>query len=224
MVSIILVVNIIYVSFSTIRMILTLKGKRYIAAGVSVLEVFMYIIGLSLVLDNLDRFENIIAYAIGYGLGVIVGSIIEQKLALGYITVNVVSSDPHIDFTRQLREKGYGVTSWFSYGMEGDRLSMQILTPRKYELMLYEVIKNIDSRAFIISYEPTNIQGGFWAKQVRTKRLEKSQEIFEEQGEVEEVPLEETATGLAEAYFGDSEETTPISEEKDEESREETQT
>src|SRR5699024_8954833 len=194
MVSIILVVNIVYVSFSTIRMILTLKGKRYVAASVSVLEVFMYIIGLGLVLENLDRFENIIAYAIGYGLGVIVGSIIEEKLALGYITVNVVSSDPQIDFTNQLREKGYGVTSWFSYGMDGDRLSMQILTPRKYELMLYEVIKNIDPRAFIIAYEPKNIQGGFWAKQVKTKRLEKSQEVFEEQGEVEEEYTENTAT------------------------------
>lgn len=206
MVSIILVVNIIYVSFSTIRMILTLKGKRYIAASVSVLEVFMYIIGLGLVLENLDRFENIIAYAIGYGLGVIVGSIIEEKLALGYITVNVVSSDPHIDFTRQLREKGYGVTSWFSYGMEGDRLSMQILTPRKYELMLYEVIKNIDPKAFIISYEPTNIKGGFWAKQVRTKRLEESQEVFEEHGEIEEELVEDQGTKLAEEYFGDQSE------------------
>ena len=214
MVSIILVVNIVYVSFSTIRMILTLKGKRYVAASVSVLEVFMYIIGLGLVLENLDRFENIIAYAIGYGLGVIVGSIIEEKLALGYITVNVVSSDPQIDFTNQLREKGYGVTSWFSYGMDGDRLSMQILTPRKYELMLYEVIKNIDPRAFIIAYEPKNIQGGFWAKQVKTKRLEKSQEVFEEQGEVEEEYTENTATELAEEYFGESEENSTYFEEE----------
>jgi len=223
MVSIILVVNIVYVSFSTIRMILTLKGKRYVAASVSVLEVFMYIIGLGLVLENLDRFENIIAYAIGYGLGVIVGSIIEEKLALGYITVNVVSSDPQIDFTNQLREKGYGVTSWFSYGMDGDRLSMQILTPRKYELMLYEVIKNIDPRAFIIAYEPKNIQGGFWAKQVKTKRLEKSQEVFEEQGEVEEEYTENTATELAEEYFGESEENSTYFEEENGENKGESQ-
>lgn len=186
MVSIIFAVNIVYVSLFTIRMILTLKGKRYIAAGVSLIEVVVYIIGLGLVLENLDQIQNIIAYALGYGIGVIVGSIIEEKLALGYITVNVVSSNPDIDFTRQLREKGYGVTSWFSYGMDGDRLSMEILTPRKYELMLYEVIRNIDPRAFIIAYEPKHIQGGFWVKQVRTRRLEKSQEIFEEQGELEE--------------------------------------
>src|SRR5699024_7265044 len=89
----------------------------------------------------------------------------------GYITVNVISSNPDIEFTRKLREKGYGVTSWIAYGMEGDRLAMQILTPRKYELRLYETIKKLDPRAFVISYEPTQIHCRFWVKQVRKDRL-----------------------------------------------------
>ncbi|WP_099157713.1 DUF2179 domain-containing protein [Virgibacillus ndiopensis] len=173
MVIIILAINIVYVSFSTIRMILTLKGRRYLAAFVSMFEVVVYILGLGLVLDNLNEVQNIIAYAVGFGIGVVVGTKIEEKLALGYITVNVISSNPDIEFTRKLREKGYGVTSWFAYGMEGDRLAMQILTPRKYELMLYETIKTIDPKAFIISYEPKQINGGFWVKQVRKGRLGK---------------------------------------------------
>ncbi|GGJ97611.1 UPF0316 protein YebE [Lentibacillus kapialis] len=171
MVAIILIINIVYVSLSTMRMILTLKGRRYMAAFVSMFEVIMYVLGLGLVLENLNEIQNILAYAIGFGIGVIVGTKIEEKLALGYITVNVISSDPYIEFTRQLREKGYGVTSWFAYGMDGDRLAMQILTPRKYELKLYETIKMIDSKAFIISYEPKQIHGGFWVKQVRKGRL-----------------------------------------------------
>src|SRR5690625_6074639 len=48
---------------------------------------------------------------------------------------------------------------------------MQILTPKKYELRLYEDIKNLDPKAFIISYEPKQIHGGFWVKQVRTGNL-----------------------------------------------------
>ncbi|RYG73148.1 DUF2179 domain-containing protein [Lentibacillus lipolyticus] len=171
MVTIILVINIVYVSLSTMRMILTLKGRRYMAAFVSMFEIVVYVLGLGLVLDNLNEIQNLIAYSVGFGTGVIVGTKIEEKLALGYITVNVISSDPDIDFTRRLREKGYGVTSWFAYGMEGDRLAMQILTPRKYELRLYETIKTIDSKAFIISYEPKQINGGFWVKQVRKGRL-----------------------------------------------------
>lgn len=181
MVAIILVINIVYVSLSTVRMILTLKGRRYIAAMVSMFEIVIYVLGLGLVLDNLNEIQNLIAYAIGFGIGVICGSIIEEKLALGYITVNVISTNPDIAFTRKLRDKGYGVTSWYAYGMEGDRLSMQILTPRKYELRLYETIKQIDPKAFIIAYEPKHIHGGFWVKQVRKGRLMNPKKQAEEQ-------------------------------------------
>ncbi|WP_249871729.1 DUF2179 domain-containing protein [Oceanobacillus saliphilus] len=171
MVAIIFIINVVYVSLSTVRMILTLKGRRYIASFVSMFEVVIYVVGLGLVLDNLNQIQNLVAYAVGFGTGVIVGTKIEEKLALGYITVNVVSTNPDLKFTRKIREKGYGVTSWSSYGMDGDRLSMQILTPRKYELKLYEMIKEIDPKAFIISYEPKQIHGGFWVKQVRKGRL-----------------------------------------------------
>lgn len=171
MVAIIFAVNVVYVSLMTIRMILTLKGRTYTAAFVSMFEVIVYIVGLGLVLENLNEFQNVIAYSIGFGTGLIVGAVIEEKLALGYITVNVVSSNPDLKFTKQIRDKGFGVTSWSSYGMDGDRLAMQILTPRKYELKLYEVIKEIDPKAFIISYEPKRIHGGFWVKQVRKGRL-----------------------------------------------------
>ncbi len=163
-------------------MILTLKGRTYIASFVSMFEIVVYIVGLGLVLDNLNEIQNLIAYALGFGSGLIVGAMIEERLALGYITVNVVSSNPDIKFTRKLREKGYGVTSWSSYGMDGDRLSMQILTPRKYELRLYEVIKEIDPKAFIISYEPKRIHGGFWVKQVRKGRLFNPKKSPKEQG------------------------------------------
>ncbi|MBM7572779.1 DUF2179 domain-containing protein [Aquibacillus albus] len=180
MIIIVLSVNVFYVSFSTLRVILTLKGKRYIAAAIGMFEITIYTLGLGLVLENLDRIENLVAYALGYGIGVIVGSKIEEKLALGYITINVISSNPDITFTKQLRDKGYGVTSWYAYGMDGDRLAMQILSPRKYELKLYETIKQIDPKAFIIAYEPKQIHGGFWVKQVKKGRLYKNAKKSEE--------------------------------------------
>ncbi len=174
---IILVINIIYVSFSTIRMILTLKGRRYLAALVSMFEVVIYILGLSIVLDNLNGIQNIIAYAVGFALGIVIGSEIEERLALGYITVHVISTDPTLNFSEKLRENGYGVTSWTSSGMGGDRVTMQILTPRKQEVNLYKLITEMDPRAFIVSYEPKHIQGGFWVKQVRRRGMKNDKEV-----------------------------------------------
>ncbi|MGP7819414.1 DUF2179 domain-containing protein [Niallia sp. 01092] len=171
MVLIILLINIVYVSFFTIRMILTLKGQRYFAAALSAIEVVIYVIGLGLVLDNLDEIQNLIAYAVGYAIGVIVGMKIEEKLALGYITANVITKEYDKNLPKILREQGYGVTNWQANGLEGDRMALQILTPRKYELRLYQTIKEIDPKAFIIVYEPKTIHGGFWVKSVRKGKL-----------------------------------------------------
>ncbi|MFD1065571.1 DUF2179 domain-containing protein [Oceanobacillus locisalsi] len=193
MVAIIFLVNVLYVSIMTVRMILTLKGRTYIAAFVSIFEMVMYVVGLMLVLDNLNQFQNVLAYAVGFATGLIIGSKIEEKLALGYITVNVVSANPDLNFTQRLREKGYGVTSWSSYGMDGDRLSVQILTPRKYELRLYETIHGIDPKAFIISYEPKRIHGGFWVKQVRKGKLMRKENNNKEQKQSENQSNEQSS-------------------------------
>lgn len=171
MILIIFAINIIYVTFSTVRMILTLKGYRYIAAAVSVFEIIIYVVGLGLVLDNLDQIQNLIAYALGYGSGVIIGTKIEEKMALGYITVNVITSDESKTMPKALRDSGYGVTTWEANGLGGNRTAIQILTPRKYELKLYMDIKKLDPKAFIIAFEPKTIHGGFWVKSVKKGKL-----------------------------------------------------
>nr|WP_179287316.1 DUF2179 domain-containing protein [Salinicoccus roseus] len=191
MVLVIFVINIIYVSFLTLRTISTLKGYRYTAAIFSILETFVYVIGLGLVLENLDQFQNVIAYALGFGAGILVGLRIEEKLALGYLVVNVITSEIDKDLPKNLRDLGYGVTHGYQYGRDGERMTLQILTPRKYERKLIATIKELDERAFIITHEPKNINGGFWTKGVRRRRLrnyepENVEEVLEEISEAGE--------------------------------------
>ena len=106
-----------------------------------------------------------------FSIGIIVGMKIEEKLALGYTVVNVTSSEYELDLPRQLRDLGYGVTHYTAYGRDGDRLILQILTPRRFEFKLIDTIKQIDNKAFIVAYEPRTIHGGFWAKGLKSKKL-----------------------------------------------------
>ncbi len=171
MVLVIFSINIVVITLFTMRMILTMKAYRYSAAAVSIVEVIIYVIGLGLVLNNIGEIQNLIAYALGQGAGIIVGMKVEEKVALGYTMVNVITADDSDYLPKQLRERGYGVTDWDANGLNGERQAMQILTPRKYELKLYEVIKELDPKAFIISYEPKMIHGGFWVKAIRKNRI-----------------------------------------------------
>src|SRR5699024_5564968 len=168
----IFVINIAYVSFLTMRTISTLKGYRYVAASLSVCETFIYIMGLGLVLDNLDKPQNIAAYAFGFGIGILLGIKIEEKLALGYLVVNAITAEKDKDLPMMLRDLGYGVTHGYQYGRDGERTNLQILTPRRYEKKLIATIKELDPKAFIISYEPRTIHGGFWTRGIRSRQVE----------------------------------------------------
>ncbi|WP_088810841.1 MULTISPECIES: DUF2179 domain-containing protein [Listeria] len=165
----IFIVNILYVAISTVRLLLTMKGYRYLAAFVSVIEMVVYVVALSLVLDNLNNIANVIAYAVGFGVGLFIGMKIEERLALGYITVNVITQEYNLDLPNQIRDLGYGVTSWLANGRDGERMMLEILTPRKNERKLYKEIVAIDEKAFIVSSEPKQIHGGFWVKSVRKR-------------------------------------------------------
>lgn len=167
MVLIILSINIVYVSFFTIRMILTLKGQKYLASAISSVEVIVYVIGLGLVLDNLGEIQNLIAYAVGYAIGVLVGSKIEEMLALGYVTVQVITKESDKPIAKLLRDSGYGVTSWMANGRDGNRLMMEILTRRKDQSDLYHQILVFDQNAFIVSHEPKHFRGGFWLNSLK---------------------------------------------------------
>ncbi len=175
MLAMIFFINFAYVTLSTIRLLLTMKGYRLIAPIVSMFEIIIYVLGLSLVLDSLDNPLNLIIYALGYAIGIGVGIKIEDRLALGYTMVTAIlpsTSQQEDSLPNILRSEGYGVTESYGEGLEGPRLVLEILSPRNKEKNLYQKIKEVESRAFIVSYEPKNISGGFWTKKVR-RRMKK---------------------------------------------------
>ena len=161
-------INIFYVSLNTLRTILVIKGQRLPAALLSVVEVGIYLLGLTMVLQNLTSPLNIMAYCIGFGAGVYIGSCLEQRLALGYVNVQVIVNSTDCCLPSRLREEGYGVTAWHAQGRDGDRLVLQVLAKRSNEKLLLALLKKIAPNAFIVSYEPKNFFGGFWTKHVGT--------------------------------------------------------
>lgn len=166
-------INFAYITLNTLRFLLTMKGYRLIAPLVSMVEIIIYIVGLSMVLDRLYNPINLFVYALGYAIGISVGIKIEDALALGYIMVTAIlpsNTEEERSLPKILRENGYGVTQTFAQGLEGERMVLEILSPRKSERDLYRLIKEVEERAFIISYEPKYISGGFWTKRVRKRQ------------------------------------------------------
>ncbi|KJR49230.1 hypothetical protein UF75_0308 [Desulfosporosinus sp. I2] len=163
---IIMGINVVYVSMYTLRMIFVIKGQRVLASILSIVEIFVYMTGLGIVLKNLDNHWNLAAYCIGYGLGVYIGSRIEEFIALGYVTVQVTVDCVEAEIPSKLRDYGYGVTSWLADGKDGSRLMMQVLAKRSNERQLIDILDQLCPKAFVVSFEPKNFKGGFWNKRM----------------------------------------------------------
>ena len=163
---IIFLVQISYVTLLTLRMIFVIRGRSYLAAFISVFEVSIFIAGLSIVLTNLGDILSIVVYSLSYGLGIILGGFIENKMALGYMQVQVITKNISDDIPRLLREQGFGVTNWLADGRDGKRQVLNVLAKRKCRSSMEKSIKRLDPEAFMISFEPTRFSGGYLAKKV----------------------------------------------------------
>ena len=160
----IVVFNIFYVACFTLRMMLVIKGQKVFASIISMLEVYIYLLGLAIVLENLNNPMNMIGYCIGWGMGVYLGSRIEEYLALGYVTVQAIVSTVDCILPAILQKQGYGVTSWRAGGKSGERTIIQILVKRRYEQRVIQIINKMSPNAFIISYDLKNFKEGFSGK------------------------------------------------------------
>lgn len=163
----IFIISFVYVTLNTIRFMLTIKGYRLFAPLLSMVEIVIYVTGLSIVMSSLDNPLNLASYAIGYGVGIALGIKIEDWLALGYTMMTVMTSDQETKLPDKLWEAGYGVTITQAQGRHGSRLVLNVLAIRKKERELINTILEIDEKAFIYSSDPKYVRGGFWSKRVR---------------------------------------------------------
>ncbi|MTT32595.1 DUF2179 domain-containing protein [Terrilactibacillus sp. BCM23-1] len=157
----ILLLQLLYVPIYTLRTIFLVKNITTLAAVLGIVEMLIYVFGLSLVFGGDQSFIAMFVYAVGFGIGIILGTKIETKLAIGYINVIVNTQNKNIELINMLRKNGFGVTIFTGEGRDSNRIRMEILTKRNRENELLATIEKFEPKAFIISYEPRQLKGGF---------------------------------------------------------------
>jgi uncharacterized protein YebE (UPF0316 family) len=169
----IVLLQLLYVPLLTLRTIFLVKGVTFLAAILGILESLVYVFGLSLVFSGDQNVLAMVVYAIGFGLGVFVGTKVERKLAIGYINVMVNTQHKNQELIDVLRTNGFGVTLYTGEGRDSHRYRMDILTKRNREAELYATVEKFEPKAFIISFEPTRFKGGFMLARMKMNKLNK---------------------------------------------------
>jgi uncharacterized protein YebE (UPF0316 family) len=149
-------------SLDTLRVLFVMRGRKSRAWICGFFQSALFVVAITSVLKNLDNPLNIVAYAAGFATGSVVGIMLEEKLAIGYTHLRVVSPRRGEALAQSLREEGYAVTELSGRGKDGtvNVLSLSIL--RKSAERLQHLIQNIYPEAFVTVEEVRAVRRGFW--------------------------------------------------------------
>lgn len=167
----ILLLQLIYVPMLTLRTIFLVKNITFLAAVFGILEMLIYVFGLSLVFSGDQNLLAMIVYAVGFGLGMFLGTKIENKLAIGYVYVTINTQSKNQELIDTLRGNGFAITTYVGEGRDSDRYKYEILAKRNREKELFQLVESIEPKAFMISYEPKSFKGGFLVDRMKKWKL-----------------------------------------------------
>lgn len=136
------------VSIGTMRIIFVSKGFKRIAPVFGFFEVLIWILAISRIMANLDNWVCYIAYAGGFATGSYVGMLLDEKLAIGFEMVRVITRKDAGALVNALRNEGYGVTFVNAMGMQGEVGILYIVINRKKLRDIMGIIQKYNPNAF----------------------------------------------------------------------------
>ncbi len=162
---VIFILRVIDMTLDTLRLLFVVRGKRVIVWILGVITNTIYIVAISNVLTGKNHPFTILCYAVGYATGNILGMRLEERLAIGFRGINVISKTKGHDIANTLRNLGYGVTEIEGQGMAGTVNIIKTNVKRKQTKEVRKIIEEIDPEAFITEddFVPVNA-GGYWHK------------------------------------------------------------
>ncbi len=144
--------KLVEVALASLRSQLIHKGQRIPGAVISLFEyAFWLFITASALKDFNDNPFKIIVLICAFSLGNVMGSIIEEKMALGYCAITAIFIDKSVALNAadHLREKGQALTIIPAEGIQGAERTALIITAKRKDISL---IKKI-----LFSYDPNAV-------------------------------------------------------------------
>ncbi|GAB1476903.1 DUF2179 domain-containing protein [Bacillota bacterium] len=155
--------RIIDVTMGTLRIIFVSRGKKAIAPFLGFFEVFIWLVVITNIMSNANNIACYIAYAAGFATGNLVGIMLEEKLAIGILSVRIFVPDDKIEaLSNALTEKGYGMTIVRGSGKLSDTNILDCIIRRKEYDSIVATINDIDRNLFYFADELKHVRNGIF--------------------------------------------------------------
>jgi uncharacterized protein YebE (UPF0316 family) len=140
--------RIVDVSLDTLRVVYISRGNKIIAPFLGFFAVMVWLIAITQIMQHLDNIICYIAYAGGFATGNYVGLIIEEKLAIGFQVVRVITSKDSSPLIEDLRKRNYAVTTVRAEGKKGQVHLIFLIVKRSNIPDVISIINVFNPKAF----------------------------------------------------------------------------
>lgn len=165
------------VTLGTLRIVFISKGDKLIAPALGFLEVLIWLVAITQVMQNLNNVASYLAWAFGFAAGNFLGLRIEQKLALGQMVVRVITVDSADKLIDRLKGHGYRLTCVDARGTRGKVNLLFMIVKRKKLNHVLDIIREYNPQAFY-SIEDVRSVSDYSLPQEESKRGLSLRRIF----------------------------------------------
>ncbi len=154
--------RVINMALDTLRLRMMARGQKSLSFVFGVIETLIYLYTLSSVIQDLNNWVNIAAYSVGFATGSIVGMAIDERMAVGYMHMRVISPNLGALVAETLRDEGFAVTEFSGRGRDGMVSMLSLSVKRKNAKRVRALVEQLDENAFITAEDLTPVRRGYW--------------------------------------------------------------
>ena len=157
---IIFVARVFDVSLGTIRVHFIVRQKKSLAALTGFVEVMIFILIVSRVIQDIQHWPYVLAYAGGFATGTLLGMHLTEKLSRDVVQVTIISNGQSGAVEAALREAGFALTRHGGVGRDGSVDVLDVVCSSRGLAALIETVTRADPKAFLYSQELSGLRGG----------------------------------------------------------------
>jgi uncharacterized protein YebE (UPF0316 family) len=161
------------VTIGTIRIVMVAKGQKFWAPLLGFFEVFIWLLAISRIFENLDNWVCYVAYAAGFATGNYIGLIIEERLAMGIVKIQIITRRSATELIQNLKKAGYGITHHEARGSTENVSIIYSIIKRNEIQKVENMVKETNPKAFYSIEDVKSVSHGVFPVKTVARRWRK---------------------------------------------------
>jgi uncharacterized protein YebE (UPF0316 family) len=160
----IFLLRLVDMSLYAMRIMMLRRGYKLFTWLFAFAQSTVFIIVLRTVFSDLGNWSKVLGYALGFATGMVLGMWVEERLAVGFTHLRIISYAHGPELTAHLRGMGFAVTEVSALGRDGTVALLNCGVRRRKARIVEKAVSEIDPEAFITAEEVRPLQKGWWLR------------------------------------------------------------